>query len=475
MSKPDPPTPPNPIATAAAQTGTNVSTAVANSYLNNVNQVTPDGSLTYSDTGTHSWTDPSTGQTYNIPTRTATQTLSPTGQQLKDVSNQTKLNLANMGQQQSASISNWLSKPMDFSGAPTAGNAQNILNVPAAATSFDPGGQQQTTFGDAGDITRSYGADNFSTDRQRVEDSLMQRMNPQLDRERGNIEQRLADQGIRYGSQAYTSAMDDYNRQANDARFAAVGQAGGEQQRMMDMAAKQAGFQNSAQQQAYEQQLGRGTFANAAQTQQFGQNAAQAAFGNAGLAQQVAQQQSGFNAENAARNQYMQEQYAQRNQPINEITSLMSGSQVANPSFVNTPGSQIATTDFAGITNANFQNQMGVYNAQNQNYQQLMGGLLGLGAGAIKSDRDTKTNIDRVGTVLAAAPEPGEPGTVFSDNSAKELPIYRYSYKDDPNATRHVGPMAQDVEKIDKKAVKTIGGVKHIYPQRVMGSILRAA
>ena len=54
----------------------------------------------------------------------------------------------------------------------------------------------------------------------------MGRINPQLAKERSNIEQRLADQGIRYGSQAYTSAMDDYNRQSNDARFAAIGQAG---------------------------------------------------------------------------------------------------------------------------------------------------------------------------------------------------------------------------------------------------------
>ena len=61
-------------------------------------------------------------------------------------------------------------------------------------------GQAQGTFGEAGDITRSYGPqDDFSSDRQRVEESLMARMNPQLARERGNIEQRLADQGIRYG------------------------------------------------------------------------------------------------------------------------------------------------------------------------------------------------------------------------------------------------------------------------------------
>ena len=130
----------------------------------------------------------------------------------------------------------------------------------------------------------------------------MARMNPQLARERGNIEQRLADQGIRYGSQAYSSAMDDYNRQATDARFAAIGQAGDEQQRLNEMAQAQAAFQNQAQ------------------GQQFQQNAALGRVRNAGLAQQLAQAQSGFNAPNAARNQYMQEQYAQRNQPLNEIT-----------------------------------------------------------------------------------------------------------------------------------------------------------
>ena len=121
--------------------------------------------------------------------------------------------------------------------------------------------------GDAGAITKSYGAGDFSQDRQRVEDSLMARMNPQLAKERSNIEQRLADQGIRYGSQAYTSAMDDYNRQATDTRFGAIGQAGQEQQRMMDMAAQRAGFQNAAQQQQYTQILGAGSFANAAQNQ----------------------------------------------------------------------------------------------------------------------------------------------------------------------------------------------------------------
>jgi hypothetical protein len=76
MGKPDPPQPPNPIATAAAQTGSNVSTAVANTMLNNVNQSTSQGSLNYDITGGFDWTDPTTGQSYTIPRLTATQTLS---------------------------------------------------------------------------------------------------------------------------------------------------------------------------------------------------------------------------------------------------------------------------------------------------------------------------------------------------------------------------------------------------------------
>jgi hypothetical protein len=294
----------------------------------------------------------------------------------------------------------------------------------------------------------------------------MQRMNPQLAIEKRGIEQQLADQGIRYGSQAYASAMDDYNRQANDARFAAIGQAGTEQQRMNQMAAQLAAFQNAAQQQGYEQNLGAGTFANQAQQQGFQQNAAQAAFGNAGLAQQLAQAQSGFNAQQAARNQWMQEQYASRNQPLNEISALMSGSQVSQPNWLNTPSSQIPTTDVASLINQNFNQQMQVNQQQSQNANQLIGGILGLGAGALKlSDEREKKNIDRVGTVFA-----------FNEDAAREkLPIYAYEYKNDPAGARHVGPMAQDVEEIDPKAVKNIDGRKYLDQRAVMGNILRAA
>ena len=79
-----------------------MSTAVANANLGNVNQNTPQGNLTYDQTGNYNWTDPTTGQTYSIPQFTATQTLSPTGQATFDQSQQAQYNLAALGNEQSA-------------------------------------------------------------------------------------------------------------------------------------------------------------------------------------------------------------------------------------------------------------------------------------------------------------------------------------------------------------------------------------
>lgn len=493
----DPPQPPNPYAVAGAQTSSNVQTALANAHLNNTNQVTPLGALTYTTDPANNYTltDPATGAAYTIPQYTATQTLSPSQLKLQQTNEGSQQNLAELARNQSASLRELVGTRFTGDGAPPAGDPDLLSQVPDAATSFaDTGhqqgalgdyGRQQTTFGGAGDIARDYGpADDFSADRGRVEQALYGRLNPQLDRERTNIEQRLADQGIRYGSQAYNAAMDDYNRQSNDARLAITQTAGAEQARLVNMAAQRAGFQNAAQQQAYTQAQGRGTFANTAQAQQFqeglagGQfaNAAQqnefaqaaqrGTFGNAGLAQQLAQRQAQISAQNQARTQSLTEQYALRQEPINEVTALLSGSQVKQPTFAQTPTNTIPTTDIAGLLNQNFNQNLDIYKQQSANTNALLGGVLGLGGNLAKlSDRREKENIRKLGTVFAADPE----------GDSHELPIYKYAYKDDPASAQHVGPMAQDVEKIDPRAVGERKGRKFINPRHVMGSIMRAA
>jgi len=467
LLKPDPPTPPDPIRTAAGATATNVGTAIANQQMNNINQVTPQGSLTYSQRGTYTYNDPTTGQSYEIPLSTVTQSLSQDQQNLQKLGMETQTNLAGLAAQQSGSLQNLLSQPLDLSGAPQRGSLDWVAGQ-APRFGYGDVGSQQREFGDAGEITRSYGpSDNFSADRQRVEESLYGRINPQLQRDRQALETRLQDQGIRYGSQAYNQAMDDWNRQSSDARLAVTVAGGQEQQRMMDMEAKRAGFQNAAQQQQFTELQQRGMFANQAQAADYQQEALRGQFYNAAAAQETARGQNVYNAANQTRAQSLAEQYAQRNQPINEISALMSGSQVQPPSFVNTGNQQIATTDYAGLVNNRFNQDMQNYQTQSNNANQLIGGLFGAIAGAgrgIVSDRRVKEDIDKVGTIFAAGPD-----------DAKELPIYEYKYKGKfDDGQRHVGPMAQDVEKIDKEAVFTKKGVKHIKPTK-LGSILKVA
>jgi len=500
----DPPTPPDPIRTASAATATNVSTSVANAFLNNINQNTPEGQLRYDvpegAAGTYSWSDPTTGQTYNIPRFTATQILSPQQQAIRDQTVGAQTNLATMANQQSGNLRDLMNRPFNPStGAPGTGQASwlndpqfwayNSLgqfgdNVPLQQSLGDYG-SQQTGFGDAGNIQRDYGANDFSGDRTRVEESLYQRMDPQLQRDRANLEARLKDQGIQYDSPAYAAAMDNFNRQLTDTRLAITAQGGQEQKLQADMAAQRAGFANAAQQQAYTQAQGRGqfyntaqntqfqeglqagTFANQAQKDAFQQAASRGEFANAAAAQNMARNQAIFNAANQQRNQYMGEQYQQRNQPINEITALLSGSQVSGPSFVNTPQQNIPTTDVAGLINNRFSQDLSVYQQQSANFNSLMGGIFGMMGGLARgqlSDRRAKENIDKVGTVFAAGPD-GE----------KPLPVYEYSYKADPASTKHIGPMAQDVERIDPKSVMTTrSGTKYIDRTR-LGSILKVA
>ena len=77
MGKPQAPTPPDPQETAAAATGTNISSAIANTLMGQVGQTGPMGSVSYEQTGTQSITDPYTGQTYEIPQFATSMELAP--------------------------------------------------------------------------------------------------------------------------------------------------------------------------------------------------------------------------------------------------------------------------------------------------------------------------------------------------------------------------------------------------------------
>lgn len=113
------PKPESAASQAAAQSGLNRDTALTQQQINQINQVTPYGNLTYSQTGTSRFKD-SKGNWVETPTYTATTTLSPEQQAILKETNAASLNLGQLANQQSAAIKNQLSKPFEFNNQDAA-------------------------------------------------------------------------------------------------------------------------------------------------------------------------------------------------------------------------------------------------------------------------------------------------------------------------------------------------------------------
>ena len=276
--------------------------------------------------------------------------------------------------------------------------------------------------------------DDFSKDRARVEDGLNSRIDKMRSRDRETLDARLADQGIAVGSEAYTRAQEGFQGATDDLRLKAIQAGGAEQSRLAALAREQAQFGNGALAMAFDNALTRAGFNNNVSGQRFGQDLTAAQFGNDARQQdfinragvtaqnnQVAQQgydnqmgRAAFNndvvaANNdlAAReasfyNQAANDQFNQnsavasyadsqrerarmealqlRNQPLNEIGALLSGTQVALPQQIQSPQVGVATTDYAGIVGQNYQQQMQAYQAQMAQRNAMFGALGGIGA-----------------------------------------------------------------------------------------------
>ena len=283
-STPSAPPPPDPKATASAQGAANVDTAIAQQFMNMVGQNGPNGTVTYTPNGNK--TTVGTGaDARTIDQYTQNVTLSPEQRRLQDLTNQAAQKFGETANTQLDSVSGKLAQPLDFSSlgaAPTADEAT----------------------------------------RQNVLQSILQRQQPMMDRDRSALETRLANQGIQVGSKAYSDAIDELNRKNTDFRLAADQQAGG----------------------------------------------------------QMAQD---FGLASTARNQAINEMVQQRQIPLNELAAMLSGSQVQSPQFVAPPQSQIAPQDIMGATYGSYNGQMNAYNAAlgaNSANNQGLYGLLGSGA-----------------------------------------------------------------------------------------------
>lgn len=246
------PKPPDPVATAQAQAGVNLSTAVTQQNLNMVDQVNPWGSVNYDQVGDTRFKD-SFGNWVEVPRYQQTTTFSPGQQEIFDSSQGAQQNMAAIADEQSGRVQTALSDPFEFT------------NQDAADWSYD---------------------------------LASSRILPQQDRNEEALRSKLINSGLRPGTAGWNAEME------------------------------------------------RLTQANSDQLNQLALTSRGQAFG---------------------------ENLATRNQPLNELTALLSGSQVSNPAQMSGAAPQVGVggVDYAGLVQDNYQAKVAQKNA-------MMGGLFGL-------------------------------------------------------------------------------------------------
>ena len=165
------------------------------------------------------------------------------------------------------------------------------------------------------------------------QEAIMSRLEPSLAKNRVSTETQLINQGLRPGSEAYDNAIKLLGQQENDARTQA--------------ALTGINLDTAANAQGFNQALQGGQFGNTAQQQ--------------ALAQAI--------------------QY--RQMPLNEITALMSGSQIQNPTFSPYQGVNIQPAPIANATAQEGQFAQNTYNQQVASANAQNAGLFSLGGAGI--------------------------------------------------------------------------------------------
>ncbi len=222
-------------------------------------------------------------------------------------------------------------------------------------------GSIQNQFGGFGPIQNSIGPTDYEASRKSVEDAMLSRINPQLDRDRTSLDTNLVNQGYVRGTQAYNTAMDEANRQATDARMQAILAGGQEQSRLAGLALQSGQFANQAEQQAYQQSMGQAQFGNEAQQQAFGQDLSANQFQNQAAQQEYQEALSRMQAGNQAQQQGFT-QDATRTQIQNAAEAQAYQEALSRGQFANAAAGQGFSQN---LQTGQFNNQAAAQNTQN--------------------------------------------------------------------------------------------------------------
>jgi hypothetical protein len=148
-----------------------------------------------------------------------------------------------------------------------------------------------------------------------------------------------------------------------------------------------------------------------------------------------------------ARDQAVNEKLTERNQPLKEFSALLSGSQIDQPMFGQTPGASVAGTDYARMVQDNYTNKLEAWKAQTGRHRRAV-------RRRRRARRQYRVHRDAVGST-------GENGHHAGGKTDDGQNIYSYKYKGGKHL--HLGLMAQEVEKKTPEAVVTLpSGLKAV-------------
>ncbi len=420
MSGGSAPQPPDYTGAAIAQGQANIEAARIAAQLNRVNQSGPGGSTAYTQ-------DPNSPDTW-----TQTTSLSPEQLALYKSNTANQQGVSGLAGNQLNTLQGTLSQPFSVNGPErvssvtpslykTDVNAPSVRygdidtsGLPSFGTSTARDYQASVDFSGAPALP---GQNDFSAERQRVEDALYgsasKRLDDQYTRSDEDMRTRLLNSGLREGSEGWNNAMRDNELSKQDtygnARDRAIAAGGAEQSRLFSDAL-------AARGQSTNETLASGNFANQSSNlanlyglnsrgqaasergQAFGEKTAVAQFGNQATQQQFqnelsrlglynAGQETAFNqgsqnAElaNAVRDAAMREQQTTRNQPLQEFLALYGdgggGTGATGGNIASVAGPQ--APNLVDATNNQYSANMNQYSADEQQRANNTNALIGI-------------------------------------------------------------------------------------------------
>ncbi|MFZ4761284.1 MAG: hypothetical protein ACOYK8_00515 [Alphaproteobacteria bacterium] len=274
-SKPKAPTAPDPAYVASQQAQSNGDTARLNMRLNTMDQYTPYSQLRYFE--------------YAPDKYRVDLTYTPEYQDLLNQQMGVDKSMNNLALQGANRLQDILGSSFNYNGMPAAPD----MNSGAAS-------------------------------REAVEQAMMSRLKPQMQRRREAELQRLYNSGITPGSEAYDRAQQNLNQGENDAWMQVLQQGGQEQNRIYNLMSDQ-------------------------------------------------------------RQRAINEALQQRSQPINEIAALLGTGQVQQPQTFNTPTTSVAPVNVSGLYAQQYEGQMNQYNQQMNARNNTAGGLFGLAGSGLSA------------------------------------------------------------------------------------------